>query len=130
MRQVSSRKEMMDLTQEFYNAFKVAPESLYRAPARINLIGEHIDYNGGRVLPAAISCYIKALVSKRDDTIISAYSTNGDDFAKKLREKTGLYVSGGNTFGDGRFLRINIATKKDNIIDACERLKKYIDNLN
>ncbi|MCR5185297.1 MAG: galactokinase [Bacilli bacterium] len=76
MRQVSSRKEMMDLTQEFYNAFKVAPESLYRAPARINLIGEHIDYNGGRVLPAAISCYIKALVSKRDDTIISAYSTN------------------------------------------------------
>ena len=66
----------MDLIQEFYNAFKTNPESCYRAPARINLIGEHIDYNGGRVLPAAISCYIKALVSKRDDTTISAYSTN------------------------------------------------------
>ena len=66
----------MDLIQEFVNAFNVHPESCYRAPARINLIGEHIDYNGGRVLPAAISCYIKALVSKRDDFIISAYSTN------------------------------------------------------
>ena len=76
MCQISGRKEIMDLIQEFYNAFKTNPESCYRAPARINLIGEHIDYNGGRVLPAAISCYIKALVSKRDDTTISAYSTN------------------------------------------------------
>ena len=66
----------MDLIQEFYNAFNAKPESCYRAPARINLIGEHIDYNGGKVLPAAISCYIKALVSKRDDTTIAAYSTN------------------------------------------------------
>ena len=66
----------MDLIQEFYNAFKTKPESCYRAPARINLIGEHIDYNGGKVLPAAISCYIKALISKRSDTTIAAYSTN------------------------------------------------------
>ena len=66
----------MNLEQEFYNAFKGKPQSKYRAPARINLIGEHIDYNGGKVLPAAISCYIEALVSVRDDQIISAYSTN------------------------------------------------------
>ena len=57
---------------------------------------------------------------------ISAYSSNSDDFAKKLREKTGLYVSSGKMFGDGRFLRINIATKKANVIDACERLKIFI----
>ena len=66
----------MNLEQEFYNAFQAQPQSKYRAPARINLIGEHIDYNGGRVLPAAISCYIEALVSVRDDQVISAYSTN------------------------------------------------------
>ena len=66
----------MNLEQEFFNAFKCKPEANYRAPARINLIGEHIDYNGGRVLPAAISCYIKALVSKRNDGIISTFSTN------------------------------------------------------
>ena len=66
----------MNLEQEFFNNFNVKPEYRYKAPARFNLIGEHIDYNGGRVLPAAISCYIKALVSKRDDNIISAYSMN------------------------------------------------------
>ena len=66
----------MSFEQEFYNHFQVSPEYRYRAPARINLIGEHIDYNGGKVLPAAISCYIKAIVSKREDNTISAYSTN------------------------------------------------------
>ena len=66
----------MNLEQAFYVAFGASPEYRYRAPARINLIGEHIDYNGGKVLPAAISCYIRALVSKRDDSIIAAYSTN------------------------------------------------------
>ena len=66
----------MNLDQLFFENFQTKPELRYRAPARINLIGEHIDYNGGRVLPAAISSYIKALVSKRDDNIISAYSSN------------------------------------------------------
>ena len=66
----------MNLDQLFFENFNVQPESKYKAPARINLIGEHIDYNGGRVLPAAISCYITALVSKREDTYISAYSSN------------------------------------------------------
>lgn len=66
----------MNLEQEFFNTFNTYPESRYRAPARINLIGEHIDYNGGKVLPTAISCYIKALISRRDDLIISTYSTN------------------------------------------------------
>ena len=66
----------MNLEQEFYQVFGCKPEYRYRAPARINLIGEHIDYNGGKVLPAAISCYIRALVSKREDNVIKAYSTN------------------------------------------------------
>lgn len=66
----------MNLDQLFFENFNTQPESKYKAPARINLIGEHIDYNGGRVLPAAISCYITALVSKREDTYISAYSSN------------------------------------------------------
>ena len=66
----------MNLEQEFYNVFKSVPTLSYKAPARINLIGEHIDYNGGRVLPCAISSYIRAFVSKRDDDIISAHSLN------------------------------------------------------
>ncbi len=66
----------MNLDQLFFENFYTAPESMYKAPARINLIGEHIDYNGGKVLPAAISCYITALVSQRDDQVIATYSSN------------------------------------------------------
>lgn len=46
------------------------PLHVYRAPARINLIGEHIDYNGGMVLPAAINRFIYALVRPRKDNRI------------------------------------------------------------
>ena len=76
----------MNLDQLFFENFNTRPESIYKAPARINLIGEHIDYNGGKVLPTAISCYITALVSKREDQIISTYSSNlGTQFSEDLR---------------------------------------------
>lgn len=39
----------------FRSYFGCAPEAVYFAPGRVNLMGEHIDYNGGRVMPAAIS---------------------------------------------------------------------------
>lgn len=45
----------------------VDPEVLVRAPGRVNLIGEHVDYHGGPVLPAAISLAIYVGASKRDD---------------------------------------------------------------
>ncbi|MGP1594205.1 MAG: galactokinase [Treponema sp.] len=40
------------------------------SPARINLIGEHIDYNGGKVFPAAINRYLYVLMRKRSDMCI------------------------------------------------------------
>lgn len=66
----------MNLSSLFKQVFNQEVEATYVAPARVNLIGEHIDYNGGRVLPCAISCYIKGLVTKRDDFFIATYSTN------------------------------------------------------
>jgi galactokinase len=46
----------------------------YFAPGRINLIGEHLDYNGGSVLPVAISLGITANVTQRNDQIIQLSS--------------------------------------------------------
>ena len=43
---------------------------LYSSPARINIIGEHIDYNGGKVFPASINRYLYIAIRKRSDTII------------------------------------------------------------
>lgn len=50
--------------------FKNTADKVFRAPARINLIGEHIDYNGGLVLPACVSLYLTAYVKYRSDNII------------------------------------------------------------
>ena len=59
---------------------------------------------------------------------ISAFSKNSHEFAKNLREKTGLFISPGSQFGDGgeSFLRINVATSLENVKDACNRLSKYL----
>jgi galactokinase len=51
----------------FKTHFNEAPKIVVRAPGRINLIGEHTDYNGGYVLPAAIDKAIYFAVSPRED---------------------------------------------------------------
>lgn len=48
----------------------------YFSPGRINVIGEHIDYNGGLVFPCAISLGTYAVISLRKDNIVSLYSEN------------------------------------------------------
>ena len=49
---------------------------IVRSPGRINIIGEHVDYNGGFVLPAAIDRYIYVAISKRNDSKIGLFSVN------------------------------------------------------
>ena len=43
---------------------------MFASPARINIIGEHIDYNGGKVFPAAIDKYLYCAIRKREDSKI------------------------------------------------------------
>jgi galactokinase len=44
---------------------------VFASPARINIIGEHIDYNGGKVFPAAINKYMYVAIRRRTDTAIT-----------------------------------------------------------
>ncbi len=62
-----------DLPGEFAKRFGGSSDTVrvFAAPARINLIGEHIDYNGGKVFPVALDRYLYAAIRKRnDDSII------------------------------------------------------------
>ena len=59
-------RDVRDLVEEFRRTFGTEPQ-IYRAPGRVNLIGEHTDYNDGFVLPAALELATYAAVAARPD---------------------------------------------------------------
>jgi len=62
--------------QEKFRARFAAPSTIYRAPGRVNLIGEHTDYNDGFVLPAAIEFYCWVAAGPRVDRKLVVHSEN------------------------------------------------------
>ncbi len=62
------------LTDKFQELYGKPPEIIVKAPGRINLIGEHTDYNDGFVLPAAIDKTIDFAVAKRTDKLLKFYA--------------------------------------------------------
>jgi galactokinase len=61
------------VSENFESRFKQKP-AIFQSPGRVNIIGEHTDYNDGFVLPAAIDKGIVIGISKRSDHIISLFS--------------------------------------------------------
>ncbi|WP_234735191.1 galactokinase [Tellurirhabdus bombi] len=67
------------VSQRFQTHFQAQPELIVRGPGRINLIGEHTDYNGGFVLPASIDKEIIFAISKKEGTTCEVYAENVGD---------------------------------------------------
>jgi len=61
---------MLAIRGQFLNHFNYEAALVVKSPGRINLIGEHIDYNHGFVLPAAIDKFIEVAIGKRSDGAI------------------------------------------------------------
>ncbi|HYM16119.1 MAG TPA: galactokinase [Dehalococcoidia bacterium] len=66
----------------FRREFRRAPEGIAGAPGRVNLIGEHVDYNDGLVLPFAIDRTVLAAWARRDDGELRCFSA---DYAEHAR---------------------------------------------
>jgi galactokinase len=67
------------VVQAFTKAFGAPPTAIARAPGRVNLIGEHTDYNNGFVLPCAIHFQTLVAVSPRDDAQVHVVACDEDD---------------------------------------------------
>ncbi|MGH3516417.1 MAG: galactokinase [Haloechinothrix sp.] len=59
--------------------FGRAPDGVWSAPGRVNLIGEHTDYNDGFVLPMAIPQRIRVAAARRDDTSLRLFSVRAQE---------------------------------------------------
>jgi galactokinase len=66
------------LKDAFRKIFDAEP-MLIKSPGRINIIGEHTDYNGGLVMPAAINKAVYVAISKRDDEQIQLYAESYEE---------------------------------------------------
>jgi galactokinase len=88
--------DKQSLTDAFAKIYGRKPQ-LFGAPGRVNLIGEHTDYNGGFVLPAALDRETVAAVTPRDDRKIVVRSTNLNkssevDLDQPERKQRGIWL--------------------------------------
>ena len=68
-----------ELNTKFAEIFGPKETTQYFSPGRINLIGEHTDYNGGHVFPASITYGTYGVAAPREDKKVLVYSTNFED---------------------------------------------------
>jgi galactokinase len=82
IRKFNAKTDMKEKIQEKFKALFGQEGILYASAGRINLIGEHTDYNGGYVFPGAIDCGIMAAIRLNGTNKVRAYSLDYDASAE------------------------------------------------
>ena len=82
---------MTDLRLKFKEVFGEEPEAFFSAAGRVNLIGEHIDYCGGKVLPAALTLKCSVAVRKNNTNFLRIAATTIDYRAEIDLANTSAY---------------------------------------
>ncbi|MFH1179428.1 MAG: galactokinase [Candidatus Bathyarchaeota archaeon] len=75
-------RNLPSIAERHTEIFGSKPDGVYRAPGRVNLIGEHTDYNDGYVLPTPIDRYLQVSMKKRTDNKLDLYAL---DFNERLQ---------------------------------------------
>ncbi|MFF9329475.1 galactokinase [Streptomyces sp. NPDC014776] len=74
-----------EVAERFKQLYGADPEGVWAAPGRVNLIGEHTDYNDGFVMPFALPHTAVAAVSRRDDGLLRLHSADLEGGVAELR---------------------------------------------
>ncbi|GGV80770.1 galactokinase [Streptomyces griseoloalbus] len=74
----SSEVVAESVAERFRQLYGAAPDGVWAAPGRVNLIGEHTDYNDGFVMPFALPHAVVAAVARRDDGVLRLHSADVD----------------------------------------------------
>ena len=76
---VNKEQLIRQVQAEFKNQFKSEPKLITLTPGRINIIGEHTDYNEGLAMPVAIDRWICGAICKSSNKSSTIYSLNYND---------------------------------------------------
>jgi len=108
------------MINEFSSRFGRRPEHIFFCPGRVNLIGEHIDYNGGKVMPCAISLGTYLAISKNKDKLLRFHSLNFSETIELHLQES--YSKTGKTWFNYPLGVINELLQEGNMISGLDML--------
>lgn len=98
------KQTLHNIVTTFKTQFASEPTDMFFSPGRVNLIGEHTDYNGGHVFPITLTLGTYGVAKRRDDQLVRLYSVNFpelgvisfavDDFSKMPAHNWANFVKG------------------------------------